>query len=620
MCGILVHLGKERIGVEHPALEVIRHRGPDGAGAEQFELADGNWLSLAHRRLAIIDLDTRSNQPMQYAGGNLWLVFNGEIYNYRELREELQAAGCEFRTTSDTEVILAAWQRWGSEMLTRFNGMFAIVLYDRTQQRLFLARDRFGIKPLSWHNGPDGFTIASEYKQFAAVPGFTPRANRLALFHYLNSGDTDYAAEGLWDGVTDLLPGHCLELDLASWRPGGVLAQRPWYTLPKKDLSGMSFPEAVAEYRRLLERSVRFRLRADVPVGCLLSGGTDSSTLVGLAALAPREQHAPLKAFSTCYENSPIDERTYICAVLDQYGLESSLHFPQPGDILEHLDRVIWHNDIPVRHGSPTVHWLLYRHIREDNDSRVVILEGQGGDEFLGGYWEFFWARLAELARQGRIIEFLREFRATRRTTRTRWRSLLRILRALGGDGGPAPRAHPALAAEALVDGEIPPIPVARLQPDVPTLHQARLVVIRYILHNVDRNSMAHSRETRVPFLDPDLAEFTLNLPSEYKVHRGVTKRIQRAAAADLLPEVVRNRRDKRGYSSPTPQWLRSELREPFRELLATAVHRPYVRRPGEVLREFDRFVAGEDLRRFDPVWWHLVCADRWLEIFKMGL
>lgn len=619
MCGILVHIGPERIGPDHPALEIIRHRGPDGAGAEHFPLADGTFLSLAHRRLAIIDLDVRSNQPMSYADGALWLIFNGEIYNYRELRAELTASGCEFRTTSDTEVILAAWQRWGPAMVPKFNGMFAFALFDRHRQRLFMARDRFGIKPLAWHNTPQGFTVVSEYKQLTGLPGFSPRANRTALFHYLNSGDTDYAAETLWEGVTDLLPGHFLDLDLNTWKPGSSISPQAWYTLPQKDLSGISFPDAVAEYRRLLEQSVRFRLRADVPVGCLLSGGMDSSTLVGLAAQAPREQSSSLKTFSSCYENSPVDERRYIQAVLDKHALESSLHFPKPADVLQHLDKVIWHNDIPVRHGSPVSHWLLYQHLRADNDSRIVIIEGQGGDEFLGGYGEFFWARLTELLRAGRLVEFTREFHAFRRETGTRWRIAARVLRLMLAGDHAAITVNPALQAEALVGpGEIPGGPAPRLQPSVADLHRARLTVIRYILHNVDRNSMAHSRETRVPFLDPELAEFTLNLPAEYKLYRGVSKRILREAAKDVLPAEVLARRDKQGYSSPTPTWLKRELRNPFREILAEAIQRPYVRDPQAVLQKFDRYADGQG--HFDPVWWHLACAHRWIEMFGMGL
>ncbi|HCE45619.1 MAG TPA: asparagine synthase (glutamine-hydrolyzing) [Lentisphaeria bacterium] len=617
MCGILIHIGREKLGSEHPALEIIRHRGPDGHGAMSFETPAG-FLTLGHRRLAIIDLDERSNQPMQYENGNSWIVFNGEIYNYLELKKELSSLGCEFRTESDTEVILAAFRKWGRQCLSRFNGMFSFCIYDKKEGRLFLARDRFGIKPLYFWNNSDTFCAASEIKQFTCIPGFTPAANREKLYHFINSSDFDYDRETMWKNVFEIEPGHFAELNLGSWKPGSPFKTEKWYDLDFDRTIEISYEDAVCEFRNLLKDSIRLRMRADVPVGFLLSGGLDSSSLVGLSTQIPRDANATLKTFSSCYENSPIDERKFINGMLDFSRASSSLHFPKPQEVPENLDRIIWHNDIPVRHGSPVPHWLLYKHIREDNDFRKVIIEGQGGDEILGGYIDFCWSFIFELLMAGKISSFSNEFSAFRAKDKFSLKIFMRKFGRMMFPETVSYPANPAIIPESLIgSAPVPPIPIRREQPSVKDMHRARMRILRYILHNVDRNSMSHSRETRVPFLDYRLAEFCVSLPSRHKLSSGTTKRVLRSAVGGIVPDMIINRVDKQGYSSPMPSWLGKEISGFFKESVDEASKLPFANRKLVLLKAED-FHAGKS--QFDPVLWNLITADKWIKMFKISV
>ncbi len=616
MCGILVHIGNEIITPEHPALEIIKHRGPDGRGAMAFHLDKFN-VCLGHRRLSIIDLSERGSQPMAYGDQSLWVVFNGEIYNYIEIKSELQSAGFKFHTDSDTEVLLASYRKWGRECLSKFNGMFSFCIYDRVANRIFMARDRFGIKPLYYWNSPKGFYAVSEIKQLTAVRGFEASVNHEKLYHFLNSNDFDYDRESMWKDVYEIEPGHCVEINLTSWKPGDTLKIEKWYELDYTRKIDLSFDDAICEFRRILHESVKLRMRADVPVGFLLSGGLDSSTLVGLATKIPREENAPIKTFSSCYDNSSVDEREFINEMLGFSKASSSLHFPKPSDITENIDKIIWHNDIPVRHGSPAPHWLLYKHIREDNDFRKVIIEGQGGDEILCGYRDFFWSMLYELLSLKSMPEFCRELSAVRSKHGYSSKIILRKFGRLALPGTVRYPANSAIIPENLLGkGRIPEIPIRREQPSVKTMHQARLKIIRYILHNVDRNSMAHSRETRVPFLDYKLVEFCVNIQNSYKISDGTTKRILRESIKDVVPEKIRNRGDKQGYSSPMPSWLRNELVDFFRENITEAAKLPFARKE-IVIKESNEFLSGK--RQFDPIWWNLITANKWINMFKMN-
>ena len=616
MCGILLNISKEKISADHPALNIISHRGPDAFGMENFELPEF-CISMGHRRLSIIDLSDRGRQPMSLADGNLWITYNGEIYNYLEIRAELQACGYHFKSDSDTEVLLAAYDKWGEECLQRLNGMFAFAIFDKKKNNIFIVRDRFGIKPLYYHNSPKGFSLVSEIKQIPELKHYAPQANKNKLYHFLNSGDFSFDEETLWQDIYEIQPGHCLKINLSTWKPGDQLDLRCWYSPPfNEPRLDITFEDAVCEFRRLLDSSVKLRLRADVNVGFLLSGGLDSSTLVGLAHDNERYAKNKLRTYSSCYDDKSIDEREFINAMVDFSGADSHLHFPKPHDFSENIDKVIWHNDIPVRFGSPTPHWLIYKHIKDEKDNRKVILEGQGADEILCGYGDFHWAFLYENMKFSNMFGFISELSSFQNKHHEPLKIIMRKYKRLRFPNSVKYPPNPILNTDFLLNNSsIPPLVIKREKPDIIGLHRERMKILRYILHNVDRGSMASSRETRVPFLDHNLVEFCLKLPSEFKMSKGYTKRVLRASVKNVIPEKIRKRIDKQGYSSPVKKWAGNELNDFFKNSLRDSLDRSFVNK--EVLSEcFERFLQNNTV--FDPVWWRVIAVDHWMKIFKI--
>jgi len=610
MCGILLNIGPEKIRPDHPALEIIKHRGPDDQGAENFAWNDLN-IGLGHRRLAIIDLSEGGHQPMSYADDKFWITYNGEIYNYLELRQELITAGHSFQSESDTEVLLAAYAEWGSKCLERLNGMFAFAVYDKSARKIFLARDCFGIKPLYFCNRPNSFRAGSEIKQFLSLPDFQPQVNRETLYHLLNTGDFCFSRETLLQNISEMPPGHYAEINLNQWQPGQELQVRQWYQLPDKTGLNIPLPEAIEEFHKLLGDAVKLRLRADVPVGSLLSGGIDSSTLVSLAS----RENSDLHTFSSCFDEPGIDEREYLDTMLGTVKSPNSRHFLQPEEVSENLDNVIWHNDLPVRFGSPLPQWLLYRHILQEDQDRKVIFEGTGGDEILGGYGNFYWAHLYELLRPGSLLEFFCEFRKFNQQHQQPLKITLRKLRNLSSSRQVP--SHSALKTEFFFpDGKISSSGIRRETATVDELHRSHFTILRYILHNTDRNSMAHSRETRLPFLDHHLVEFFLQLPNSAKIKDGLSKHILREAVKDELPEKILQRPDKQGYFSPIGSWSGNKLQPWFRENLAEAVKLDFVK-TDQIMTGFDAFCRKPDY--FNPLWWRLINVNRWRKMFKIS-
>ena len=618
MCGILLNIGNEQIAPDHPALECIAHRGPDAFGTENFDLGDFN-LALGHRRLSIIDLSDKGRQPMSYADQNLWITYNGEIYNYPEIKNELNSYGYRFKSDSDTEVLLAAYDKWGEKCIEKFNGMFAFALFDKKKNLIFIARDRFGIKPLYFHNSPKGFSLVSEIKQIAEFAHYQPSVNNGKLYHFLNSGDFSFDRETLWDDIFELEGGHCLTLSLSHWKPGDRLNIQRWYKPPLDEKAlDISFEDACCEFRRLLDESVKMRLRADVNVGFLLSGGLDSSTLVGLAHNNPRYENNKLRTYSSCYNDKSIDEREFINAMIEFSGTDSFLHFPTPDEFQQNMDKVIWHNDIPVRFGSPTPHWLIYQYIKNEKDNRKVILEGQGADEILCGYGDFHWAFLNEKLKFSTFGQFLRELSAFQSIHHEPLKILLRKYQRIRFPSTVKYPANPLLNTDYLLgDQKIPQIAIKREKGSIQKLHRERMRILRYILHNVDRGSMAASRETRVPFLDHNLVEFCLKLPSEYKISKGFTKRVLRESVKDVLPEKINRRTDKQGYSSPVKKWAENELHTFFEDNLKEAMQLPFLNKT-TIMDDFAKFAAGNV--GFDPVWWRIIATHHWIKMFGMRM
>ena len=661
MCGLSALFSPRAAELATPIgamTDIVRHRGPDDEGFVLFgedhrptvlggpDTASSTWTNgaaycpkqrlqpdgsrwhaaLGHRRLSIVDLSPAGHQPMSSADGSLWIIYNGEIYNHIELRAELEREGFTFRTHCDTEVMLAAYRRWGMECLSRFNGMFAFVLIDSEREQIVAARDRFGVKPLYYWISPRAeLAFASEIKQFSVLPGWRSALNGQRVYDFLNWGLFDHTAETLFKDVRQLRGGEYLVAPLA--RPT-VFETRTWYTLANREVDAV---EPARRYRELLEDSVRLRLRADVPVGSCLSGGLDSSSIVCVAnaRLRAAKAEAVQKTFSARSTDPALDEGRFIEAVVRRTGVENRQVQPSIDGLFETLPEMAWHQDEPFASTSIYAQWNVFRLARESGVT--VMLDGQGADEQLAGYSSFFSARFARLARAGRLVRLLEEMRATRNRHGMRGaqvagflanaflpeflRQPLRRLAHRPGTGNEAWLDLERLGAH----GEDPFLACGGKAVTVRDLSIAQLLYtsLPMLLHWEDRDSMAHSIEARVPFLDYRLVEFTLGLPEEQKLEGGITKRVLRDAMRGVLPEEVRTRTDKIGFATAEEQWLRTRPGS-FRAALRDAVEASCgVLRPS-ALQLLEDIVRGQ--RPFSYLPWRMISFGAWMRRFGVAL
>ncbi len=627
MCGILAYLGGTALPIDHPAIQSVAHRGPDDQGAEDFPVGD-RTLTLGHRRLSILDLSPAGRQPMSYGNARYWIVYNGEVYNYLELRRELEATGHRFQSRTDTEVVLAAYAQWGEACLDRFNGMFAFVLFDARDQKLFLARDRFGIKPLYIWNSPRGLAVASEIKQFLSLPGFEAGLNAQTAYEFLVFDDWDHGPETFLTGVEHLPPGHLVRLDLNRWRPGQALSRRPWYVPggPGEKAVPQGEP-AVERFGELLRDAVRLRLRADVPVGFCLSGGLDSSALVMTADRLLADGGGDLNTFSARFNDARFDEGEFIEAVRGAARVRGHDAYPEPEAMLDDLDKVIWHQDQPLSTSSVYAQWRVFETARQSGVP--VTLDGQGADEVLAGYHSYFGPRLWTLVRRLRPAALAREVRGISSRHGYGTGTILKMialclapihwrLQLLWPDE--VRRNHQALDPDWLAGGRVRrrgPHPMRRRR-SVRRMTISRLTrTLPALLHNADRMSMAHSVEARVPFLDSRLVEFSLAAADDDKILAGETKRLLRLATRNLLPDKVRTRTDKLTFQPPEGEWIRTRLADDFADRLDRALDLPLFNGP-VVKARFEDFLSGG--QPYDRLFWRIVTFGRWRERFRVRL
>jgi asparagine synthase (glutamine-hydrolysing) len=631
MCGIWASVG---FSPDPARIDIVRHRGPDGSGWRVFETNCGP-VALGHRRLAIIDLSDAGLQPMADPSGRWWLVFNGEIYNYVELRDELRRLGDSFQTESDSEVLLAGYIRWGEGVLDRLFGMFAFAIWDDRERRLFVARDRFGIKPVYYLAGTGGIAFASEIKQLRALPGDSGRMNLRRVYDFLATGMADHTGETLYADIKQLRAGECVLLDLSR----GALADDPpirrWYRLPAPGTIELSEQDAGEHFRALLAESVRIHLRSDVPVGSCLSGGLDSSSIVCLMAglLDEEARGARVHSISACYDEKSVDEKPFIDAVVERARCDPAYVYPRPEDAVALAERITWHQDEPYGSTSIFAQWSVFEEARRR--AIKVMLDGQGADEQLAGYHGGFSYHYAGLLRELRLVALMRTLMERRRYHGLSVRQQLRmfvvpllppgVLRYLR-----APRAHAIVQRNWLGSDAFGRIDRSRGALDV-ALDESELGPIKNIgdlcvamtqasnlgmlLHWEDRNSMAHGIEARVPFLDHRLVEFSIGLGSQHKIVGGDTKRVLRCGMEGILPETVRTRRDKLGFSTPETEWFRG----PLRSVIEGGVEETLRRYPGLLNAEATRALAGDMLggaRPVDFTLWRIVNIGIWGRVF----
>jgi asparagine synthase (glutamine-hydrolysing) len=564
MCGIAGIVDFEGKTVEQAEIErltsLISHRGPDGAG---YWVNAERSVALGHRRLAIIDPGAGGYQPMVSVDGRHIVVFNGEIYNFLELRAELERSGVVFRTQSDTEVILAAWQIWREEMLSRFNGMWALAIFDTTSKHLFLARDRFGIKPLLYTMSQRRFAFASEQRALLGSGMLDPSidlavARRLMFDAFSVEGSTHTLCRAI----------HRLQAGHFAWLRSGQLEIRRWWcTLDHLPALPETAAERVEQFGALFRDSVAIRMRSDVPIGTCLSGGFDSSAVICAmaaherAGMGPRDSAEWRHAFVASFPGALNDERPMAEEAAAWAGVQPSVLSIGEEDALSDLDQILEDND-DVYISLPSAIWLLYRELRRRKV--LVSLDGHGADELMGAYFpgdrsamfalKNFVARWSASARGRRSVELMRAA-----SFHAKGHYFLR--------GGMA--AIPAPLNLVAEDDILPPDWSALTRRLYRMFHST---VLPTILRNFDRLSMAHGVEVRMPFMDWRLVTLAMALPDTDKWSGGYTKLIARQAMKDRMPEAIRMGRRKVGFNSPMPEWLNGPLSNWTASLLAKRV------------------------------------------------
>lgn len=563
MCGFVVVISPA-VPVQLQLVERLRdtlaHRGPDAAGAW---IHASRRLGMGFRRLAIVDRSAAADQPMITPDKRLTIVFNGEIYNYIELRAELKALGHEFHTSSDTEVLLQAYRAWGRDCLSRLNGMFAFVIHDATTGELFAARDRFGEKPLFLGRGRFGLVVlASEMKAILAHPLVSIDADMDAVGKYGQSAWYEDGEQTFFDHIRRVPPAHAVVLGM----DGAVKTQWRYWTPVHGNFLELEPQKAVERFRDLLEASVRTRLRADVPVGSSLSGGLDSSVIVGLLAEQKSASSFRQNTFSACFPEDPtMSEDREIDQVVSHTSVNSYRVVPDGEGLKRESLEMHWHQEEPVLSASIYLQWCVARLAAQN--STTVLLDGQGADELLGGYQSYFKLQQLDLLDRGEHLD------AAKQTLRFN-----RGLEAASGqyqDAGRRFNSKVAYSIDELSDlkrkrpavyyypyevGVPAPLPGMRMRRTMAEalLYNGLPTLLRY----ADRNSMAFSREARLPYLDYELVDFCLSLPDSLLVRRGWQKWILREAAGLSIPAAIRWRTDKVGYAAPLDRWLRGSLKE----------------------------------------------------------
>jgi asparagine synthase (glutamine-hydrolysing) len=608
MCGIcgVVDLGAPaKLDAVERMKSALVHRGPD---------AHGTWaddgVAIGSRRLAILDITDAGTQPFSSDDGRYHLVHNGEIYNYREVRDDLTARGHRFATGTDTEVVLAAYAEWGDECVQRFNGMWAFAVWDRNRRRLFCSRDRFGVKPLYYAFDGRRLVFASE-PQALREAGVTFRPNLRIVRDYLARALVDHESEDTFlDGVLRLPPAHNLVY------VDGRLSVERWWNITGVVPEG----DSVDAVRATFLDAVRLRLRSDVRVGSALSGGIDSSAIVSAASAIARRGGEDLQGvhdtFTAYFPGSRGDERPYAQFVVDATGVQPHWITFDGNELVDCLPKIVAAQGEPFSTSSMAAQWFVMREAARAGVT--VMLDGQGGDEVFAGYPTYMGFRFADLLRTMRIREVVRELAAQRSV-----QDLSTGAAMAGAARAIAPVALKARlrgrGSEALLTDDLRGLPRAGARPPAPfqdaLRRQLHFILTRQglpaLLRYEDRNSMAHSIEARLPFLDYRLVELAFSLDGGELLHRGVTKSILRQALGGDLPEAVRLRTDKVGFETPEAEWLRGPLGSFAAEVFAS----PEFRQRGFVqpavaearLREQR---DGSPAARHEV--WRMLCLELW--------
>lgn len=565
--------------------KILIHRGPDANGT-YFN----NTIGLAHRRLSIIDLTKQANQPMYNENHSIVIVYNGELYNYMKLKSLLVQSGHEFRTNSDTEVILHAYEEWGINCLTQFNGMWAFALWDERKQVLFCARDRFGIKPFYYTYNDNSILFASEIKALLAHPNVGTRPDEMRINSFLSSGILDNTDNTMFKSIYQLEPSH-----------GFVINNNNIKFFKYCDLEINSniksiIPDDVVATNtiNLLKRSVKSHLMSDVPVGTCLSGGVDSTAIARII----NEIHHMQNTFSATFSDERFSEKKYIDIALEHTTISPFFVEPKPNNLLKDLDHLIYSQDEPF--GSLSI-YAQYCVMQLAQGKVKVLLDGQGSDELLAGYlayqknyiWELIRRKYFMLAAKelggslGKHFDFYK-YAITQVRERNKRKKLITTYWIMNRYKG-----H----FNDMLHNEI-------FKTNLPSL-----------LHFEDRNSMAFSIEARVPYLDTEFTNYIASLPYNQKIRDGVTKIALRNALKGIIPEQIRMRMDKMGFVTPEESWMKYELKDYILDIMySTSFKNRGYWDSDKVIEDYQKFLNGEST--YSPEIWRIICTELWFRKF----
>lgn len=614
MCGITGYFGDYGETLLHVMNDAQSHRGPDGDGY----YVDGK-VGLAQRRLAIIDIAT-GQQPMTTEDGQYTISYNGEIYNYLDLRKDLEAAGCVFQTQSDTEVALLAYKTWGKKAFDKFNGMFAIALHDKTKNELILARDHFGIKPLYVARiDKHGVLFASEIKPLLATGLVEKKPNDRIVYRYLRFRIHDNERETFFQGIERLLPGEMMVID-----QHGKVEREMFTDLPKELLQlaheKKAYSSAETEtYREKLIEAVRLRLQSEVPVGTSLSGGLDSSAVVAIIAelLEKNKDDTSIASvgtrqntFSAVFPKSINDEEKYVDELIATHKQVISAHKIQPtaDTFAKDLQDFIRTQEEPTISSGP---YAQYKVMEEATKHVTVLLDGQGADEMMAGYIPYYFVYLRQLKKDGQYLKWFGEYLSSLdvffRLGRFKLQDKLHFRKdipvtTLLKDSFVATHKHEAFTT---INDDLK----ARLVED---LFQNSL---QSLLRYEDRNTMRFGLEGRVPFLDKEVVKYLFSLGDDAIIHHGWNKRILRDATRELLPDSINCRRNKIGFTTPEDEWF-MRLKNRFYGIFLSEefANRPYFDQEA-VLHAFEGYIQGKNAAS-SMLFWRLLNVELWLREF----
>lgn len=623
MCGIVGCFSannKIDISLFEKMVDILAHRGPDDRG-----IYCRDNIAFGHRRLSILDLSERGHQPMFYKNRYI-IVYNGEIYNYKELKDILCHFGYTFSTDTDTEVIMAAYDKWGTDCLSHFNGMWAFAIYDQKVQTLFCARDRYGVKPFYYYKDDDRLVFASEIKAILPSLKTNPSANIPRLLDNVMYGAFDHTEETMFLGIKQIEPGYYLtinnKMDIQKYQ---------YYNLSDIKRMSSEYSENVQKFKDLFVDSVSLRLRSDVPVGSCLSGGLDSSSIVCVMNnLLQKRGQGSIRCVSSCYkskEEHAYDEQYYIDKVIEQTHVKLNKIYPSIEEYFDQLDKILYHQDEPVGGLAHVAQYNVFKSAKELGLS--VMLDGQGADEQLAGYSSFYSIIIREYMRSGDFYQAYKEYNA--------YKKLRSVSDAYGVKGliwfmikDKLPNVAQRFLLNRYVNREefkwlnVPydntEVRRIRTYSDFDDFSRKSM---RYglatLLHYEDRNSMASSVEGRVPFLDYRLVEHVLSLPPEQKISKGVTKRILRDALKDILPEEIRTRISKLGFAVPSDLWI-MKYPDFFEKELDTALSILSPLFDKEKVLSWLEYNKENKIALTNTILWRLICVGRWVKIFNVTI